>query len=1397
MALPDISLAQFNRIASGSYNAGQVDFKTKANGATELVKVNNHVWRTSKNNVELSPERVLEVKNAFLNALQKGGVSADAMKEIRWQLGLSAELDVSSNGKDSADLKVRYTPLTRAQVREILDKYANEGKGFTDASRAGISYDEWQAGQATARMGGKHAAKRDAVNQAAVAALEGRANSGVGNAVKDMLSLLSLRTPLSGISGEMSARFTGANAANERNAQRAMLSNSFRNLAMEAVKLLPANVRESQTFSFLGQAARLVKGDDGKLAAIVTDGHAETKVDLKIGAEELVVRVIGRTVADRDVVGSDAKNIFESVFNHNLECGLVASDRTSLTRQFAAHVIAERSNGKISPDDILNGDYNTGILAQIAEQALDGADVGDSKKALDDYHEKLRSENADLPQEIKDMLELVADIPLEKPDGSDGEFIVSRPIVGDIDKVVQKMPAPVQAPVPKSLDEIGGLNGVKDFVADLVFSDETMVGDVKIDKPGEAMRKMLSSGRNAVALAEIIRNPDIIDRTCSSEISSVVKDGLGKMIAILDESFKAANNGKTLSEAAKEDGFAAKLSDFLKDGAKLPGAELARFDNIIRLMSSKGCENIQKFINSVFKVDGGSVNAQGGIVKNPYKDMTVDQIEKELDGKTLNQILDTASNSDSPGQVGFFRQVVSTYFTSLGNADKRSCFAAAMRYAGTFDFGRLEGEELKSAQKAAINKFTGAILKGTSPLLQKMMQGLPRDIMGEYADALADMKSALAPIPRKIVQAHFMKMINDSDGKIQSIELKQSLGAASVGEAFLCTFKYTEKGETVEKDFVVKIMRHDAEKRVKAEAEIFTAAAKTIPGMDKTWEGQLEQYMKEFNFINEADNVNEGARLYDIAGNEGHKLRGIGPNVASMKMSTIVQPQKNVMVAEVAQGHTVDSFFKQQIADVRDAASAVFKQDPTTGRIQWQDGPADPETGKPTKVPAFKDNIPATAITNLQLWLTTRYSSLQKASTGILQAAKVWFHEAILGSGKFHGDTHAGNLMVFGSKITFIDFGNLYKLDGSRPDGVNEKTELLRVITGAAFRNSEFMLDGLEKLMSAEGRGALADANIRDKAKAILGKVLDKSKGGFAFNIVYRLQAAVSELQKLGLELPPQINCFIQSLVRLSNTVTEMNTIMNQCKTMLDSANKMTCPAPERDELDLVGQQFDIFASEEGKQLVNGRPKYELEAVSARFGGINAGMAKMFTKDGEYTLKVADRLAHATDPVAEAEKLYNVLTTHGDREHSVQAESILGSLDKHIAKFRTDYAAAATSEAKSAAIKAFALDFAKCEADMLQAMKSVYQLLPSFKLKNPNTFASALTDVLIDGFDALKGSLSAGDALQLGKDASNIAYNELELNYWLSFMPSEVIKKLEENATKLGDDKGYQVDIGV
>ena len=134
--------------------------------------------------------------------------------------------------------------------------------------------------------------------------------------------------------------------------------------------------------------------------------------------------------------------------------------------------------------------------------------------------------------------------------------------------------------------------------------------------------------------------------------------------------------------------------------------------------------------------------------------------------------------------------MLSEYFTGMGRADKKTIFAAALKYADTFDFRGLEGEAREKALTKATSKFVGAVLKGTSPLMQKMMQGMPKSVMGKFSEALDDMKSKLAPIPRKIVQAHLLKMIEDTNAadtlkyrQIKGIEIKKSLGAASVGEA--------------------------------------------------------------------------------------------------------------------------------------------------------------------------------------------------------------------------------------------------------------------------------------------------------------------------------------------------------------------------------------------------------------------------------------------------------------------------------------------------------------------------------------------------------------------------------------------------------------------------------------
>ena len=110
MAVPNISLAQFNKIATGDYNAGLVDFKTDENGNVQnaLRKVNHHVHKTGKNNVVRSSERILEVKEAFIQALRGGGIDEAIINEVRAKLGiptdiLLGEFDVLSEGLDEKE----------------------------------------------------------------------------------------------------------------------------------------------------------------------------------------------------------------------------------------------------------------------------------------------------------------------------------------------------------------------------------------------------------------------------------------------------------------------------------------------------------------------------------------------------------------------------------------------------------------------------------------------------------------------------------------------------------------------------------------------------------------------------------------------------------------------------------------------------------------------------------------------------------------------------------------------------------------------------------------------------------------------------------------------------------------------------------------------------------------------------------------------------------------------------------------------------------------------------------------------------------------------------------------------------------------------------------------------
>lgn len=146
----NLNLSDFNAIASGKYNMGQITLGKD----NQLEKVNNHVTLKSWNKTAIDPATTLAVKNAFVKALRDSGIKDEDISNIRFRLGLPSDPDRELDAAESFKL----TPLSRQEVRSILDDYAGRvsgqdaAKDFTDlrladakAKASGLSQPKFEA----------------------------------------------------------------------------------------------------------------------------------------------------------------------------------------------------------------------------------------------------------------------------------------------------------------------------------------------------------------------------------------------------------------------------------------------------------------------------------------------------------------------------------------------------------------------------------------------------------------------------------------------------------------------------------------------------------------------------------------------------------------------------------------------------------------------------------------------------------------------------------------------------------------------------------------------------------------------------------------------------------------------------------------------------------------------------------------------------------------------------------------------------------------------------------------------------------------------------------------------------------------------------------------------------
>lgn len=376
-----------------------------------------------------------------------------------------------------------------------------------------------------------------------------------------------------------------------------------------------------------------------------------------------------------------------------------------------------------------------------------------------------------------------------------------------------------------------------------------------------------------------------------------------------------------------------------------------------------------------------------------------------------------------------------------------------------------------------------SLVAGGGPYMIKMLQLVGDNVKGVHEkamkEALAFVKSGLPPIAPSIRDAMLLGIVNDSQGKITALKDVRSLGAASVGETFLAN---VEKSDGSSEMVVVKLLRPGIAQRAGRERQFMDAVAERLPGMQGTFAGIADQIEAEMDLRSEAANVRLG-EVYDHRGN---------PYVQSMKLSTTVPAQSNYMLIERAPGSTLSHYVEH--------------------------------------LKRHSDRTPIHPYV-----LATRMGSMMTA------LAEKWVEEAIFGTGFYHGDLHAGNIMFKADEggnqgtLTVIDFGN------SKVLSEIERRSVFRMMCTAHLKSPVEFCKDFEAILSPEGRAQMND----EKRSEFLSKITEAfnkkdPRTGESVSTGQIIDAILTSANDLGLEVPGPIANFSRSEMMLENAFKEL-----------------------------------------------------------------------------------------------------------------------------------------------------------------------------------------------------------------------------------------------------------------
>ena len=642
---------------------------------------------------------------------------------------------------------------------------------------------------------------------------------------------------------------------------------------------------------------------------------------------------------------------------------------------------------------------------------------------------------------------------------------------------------------------------------------------------------------------------------------------------------------------------------------------------------------------------------------NEDEDVFKDVNDMEIYDMLINNI------TGESGQGLFYKKILQGYFVEAGENQQREMIASALRELKPSQITKDITDKDKKDELAEIQmgSLLSGLFKGAGPLLHKTLQGVPtKDLSLGMQKAMDDVKSHLRSIPKELVATQMNSMLEQTKGGIEKVKIKKSLGAASVGEAFLCDLSGKEVGDKP-KEVVIKLLRPDVRKKMELDKKFFMKCAReTNEGMGRTFANQMSIYEQELDLTQEAKNIREG-RVY----NEGKKC------VQSEEIEGLVEPGGNYIALKKAEGTTVGDLFRK----IKEQQNNIYETYPE----------------KNQQLSRIRD-------------LSHIAEGFQNQQGFLIELAKKWVTEAIFNNGFYQADLHKDNLMINNSKVTIIDYGNATLLSDE------QKKEITYMVMCAGFAIADDFAKHYANLLSEESK------NIYDKAKeqefvTMVRSVFEK-KGDIGSKILVVLM----EAQKMGLELPTAVYNFSQGQLRLQNTIDDGNDIFRRLAITIDKEvseywkkdeksifyefRKIYLDNPNKEEEDIESEIKTILGRDG-----NERTEAEQEKIYAKWAEL---CNKIFTSDGKEIKELADCRQQLVTALHSG---YDALKTQFDSNNTLPltAEKIKSDqkLHRNIVSFIDDLCMALKNEARIYVNAQEIIKKANSPADFIEVMADV------------------------------------------------------------------------------------------